>query len=90
MFDGSPELLRSLCAEYALQPFDSGRPTELLAVCALQFEVVRMSTLAELIPLLPAEFPACAQDLDPRIHTFTAGASVRGGSYRQLWAFAVT
>ena len=38
-----------------------------------------MSTLAELIPLLPAEVPARAQDLDSRIHTFTTGAYVRGG-----------
>ena len=54
-------------------------PAELLAVRVLQSRVVRMSTFAELIPLLPAEVPARAQDLDSRIHTFTTGAYVRGG-----------
>ena len=84
IFDGShelvdPEAFRSLCAERELQHFCSDHPAELLAVRVLQSRVVSMSTLAELIPLLPAEVPARAQDLDSRIHTFTTGAYVRGG-----------
>ena len=74
-----PRLFATLCDACDVGAFTSNEPAELLSASMLKSKVFDYAFFNQLFELLPAEVPARAMDQDPRIHTFTTGAYVRGG-----------
>ena len=79
-----PKLFATLCDACDVGTFVSDEPAEILSASLLKSKVFDYAFFDQLFELLPAEVPARAMDQDPRIHTFTTGAYVRG-PWRGSW-----